>query len=72
MFEPGQEGFHHVGCLVHNFETEFARMQSLSFECAARLYAGGFDAAYFDTRDMSGCFTEIHGDPPSIVSAFAQ
>ena len=53
-----------MGCLVHNFETEFARMQSLSFECAARLYAGGFDAAYFDTRDMSGCFTEIHGDPP--------
>jgi len=71
MFEPGQEGFHHLGCLVHDFEAEFSRLESLGFECATRLYADGVDAAYFDTREANGCFTEIHGDPPRIVSAFA-
>jgi len=72
MFEPGEEGFHHVGCLVHDFEAEFKRLESLGFECATRLYADGVDAAYFDTREANGFFTEIHGDPPRIVSAFAQ
>ena len=72
MFEPGEEGFHHVGVLVHDFEAEFARMESLGFECATRLYADGVDAAYFDTREANGCFTEIHGDPPHILGSFAR
>jgi catechol 2,3-dioxygenase-like lactoylglutathione lyase family enzyme len=71
MFDAGQEGFHHVGCLVHDFEAEFERLQGLGFECATRLYADGVDAAYFDTRSVNGCFTEIHGDPPHILGAFA-
>jgi hypothetical protein len=29
------------------------------------------DAAYFDTRELNGAFTEIHGDPPRILQAFA-
>jgi|GEM_PF-1486372 len=32
MFEPGQEGFHHLGCLVHDFEAEFSRLESLGFD----------------------------------------
>lgn len=71
MFDAGQEGFHHVGCLVHDFEAEFERLESLGFDCATRLYADGVDAAYFDTRSVNGCFTEIHGDPPHILGAFA-
>jgi hypothetical protein len=71
MFAAGEEGFHHVGCLVHDFEAEFDRLRSLGFECATRLYADGVDAAYFDTRSLNGCFTEIHGDPPHILGAFA-
>lgn len=71
MFDAGQEGFHHVGCLVHDFEAEFERLQGLGFDCATRLYADGVDAAYFDTRSVNGCFTEIHGDPPHILGAFA-
>lgn len=72
MFDAGRSGFHHVGVLVHDFDDEFARLESLGFTCATRLYADGVDAAYFDTREANGCFTEIHGDPPRIVSAFAQ
>ena len=71
MFAAGESGFHHVGVLVHDFEAEFARLESMGFECATRLYADGVDAAYFDTREANGCFTEIHGDPPHILSAFA-
>ncbi len=31
----------------------------------------GFIAAYFDTREVTGGFTEIHGDPPHILGTFA-
>ena len=71
MFASGDEGFHHVGCLVHDFEAEFQRLESMGFECATRLHADTADAAYFDTREATGAFTEIHNDPPRIVAAFA-
>jgi hypothetical protein len=47
-------------------------MIDLGYEPACRLYADGVDAAYFDTREMNGGFTEVHGDPPHILAAFAQ
>lgn len=71
MFAAGEEGFHHVGVLVHDFEAEFQRLQNMGFECACRLWADNVDAAYFDTRRANGCFTEIHGDPPHILATFA-
>jgi hypothetical protein len=72
MYRRGQEGFHHVATLVHDFEAEFKRFQDLGYECACRLYADGVDAAYFDTRSLNGCFTEVHGDPPYILQRWAQ
>jgi hypothetical protein len=71
MFEAGQEGFHHVGVLVHDFDAERQRLIDLGFEPACELYADGVHASYFDTRSVNGCFTEIHGDPPHILGAFA-
>ena len=71
MYGPGEEGFHHVGVLVHDFEAEFERLEKMGFACACRLWADDVDAAYFDTRSANGCFTEIHGDPPHILSTFA-
>ena len=41
------------------------------FEVACALWADGVDAAYFDTRSVTGGFTEIHGDPPYILETFA-
>lgn len=72
MYQKGEGGFHHIGVLVHDFEAEFKRLEDMGFECATRLYADEVDAAYFDTRALNGCFTEIHGDPPHILGAFAQ
>lgn len=68
---PAGCGFHHSGYLVHDFEGEFRRLESLGFECATRLHADNVDAAYFDTRSVTGGYTEIHGDPPHILDAFA-
>ncbi len=68
---PNGIAFHHVGVLVDDFEAEFLRLVEAGFVCATRLYADGVDAAYFDTRDLTGGFTEIHGTPPHIVEAFA-
>ena len=72
MYAAGQQGFHHVAYLVHDFEAEYQRLVELGFEPACRLYADRVDAAYFDTRAVTGGFTEIHGDPPHILGAFAQ
>jgi catechol 2,3-dioxygenase-like lactoylglutathione lyase family enzyme len=72
MYAAGQEGYHHIAVLVTDFEAEYQRLEAQGYECACRLYADGVDAAYFDTRDVTGGFTEIHGDPPRILAAFAQ
>jgi len=71
MFESGVEGFHHVAVLVRDFEGEYQRMLDLGFTDACRLYADEVDAAYFDTRSVNGCFTEIHGDPTPILGRWA-
>jgi catechol 2,3-dioxygenase-like lactoylglutathione lyase family enzyme len=70
MFAPGEEGYHHIGFLVSDFEAEFRRYVDAGFTPACRLHADGVDAAYFDTRAINGAFTEIHGDPPHIMAAF--
>jgi hypothetical protein len=72
MFEPGEEGFHHVALLVTDYQAERQRLLDLGFELACELYADGVDAAYFDTRPLNGCFTEIHGDPWHILGGFAR
>jgi hypothetical protein len=71
LFKQGEQGFHHVGCLVSDFEKEKQRLLSLGFELACELYADNVNACYFDTRSINGGFTELHADPPHILKAFA-
>ncbi len=72
MYAPGEEGFHHVAYLVHDFPAERQRLIDLGFEPACELHADGVDASYFDTRAATGGFTEIHGDPVHILATFAK
>lgn len=72
MFKKGEEGFHHVGVLVHDWQAERQRLLDMGFVNACELWADDVNAAYFDTRSVNGCFTEIHGDPPHILGTFAQ
>lgn len=71
MYAAGEEGFHHVATLVHDFPAARDHFLDRGFELACELWTGGVDAAYFDTRAITGGFTEIHGDPPYIVETFA-
>ena len=71
MYAAGEEGFHHVGCLVNDFAAARADMEAKGFENACELWADDVNAAYFDTRSVNGGFTEIHGDPTHILSSFA-
>jgi hypothetical protein len=71
MYRAGKQGFHHVGCLVNDFAAARRRLSGLGFENACELWADGVNAAYFDTRAVSGGFTEIHGDPDHILATFA-
>ncbi|MBN44620.1 MAG: methylmalonyl-CoA epimerase [Rhodobiaceae bacterium] len=72
MFQKGQEGFHHIGILVSDFEEELNRFLNMGFDLACRLWADGVDAAYIDTRSVNGVFTEIHGDPNHILGEFSR
>ncbi len=72
MYAAGESGFHHVGILVSDFKVARQRYVDEGFEVACELYADGVDAAYIDTRAATGGFTEIHGDPPHILKAFAR
>ena len=71
MYAPGAEGFHHVATLVHDYPAERRRLLDLGYELACELHAGGVDAGYFDTRAVTGGFTEIHSDPYRILASFA-
>lgn len=71
MYAPGEEGFHHVGCLVNDFAAARKDLTDMGFENACELWADNVNAAYFDTRGVNGGFTEIHGDPPEILAIFA-
>ncbi|MGA0879298.1 MAG: VOC family protein [Ilumatobacteraceae bacterium] len=70
MYRDGEQGFHHVAYLVSDFALERRRLLDMGFELACELFADGVDAAYFDTRAVTGGFTEIHGDPPHITRIF--
>lgn len=70
MYKRGEEGFHHVGVLVHDWEAERQRLLDLGLVNACELYADNVNAAYFDARHLVGGFIEIHGDPPHILETF--
>ena len=72
MFKRGEEGFHHIGILVSDFDEELNRYLDMGFDLACRLWADGVDAAYVDTRSLNGVFTELHGDPNHILGEFAR
>ncbi len=71
MFRQGEQGFHHVGCLVRDYEQEKQQFIGMGFELACELYADNVNACYFDTRSVNGGFTELHADPPHILKGFA-
>jgi len=71
MYGPGEEGFHHVGLLVNDYQGEKARLEEMGYTLACELHADNVDACYYDTRSLNGGFTELHDDPQHILNSFA-
>jgi hypothetical protein len=71
MYDPGEEGPHHVGLLVQDYAAERRRLVDLGFEVACELRHGAVEAGYLDTRSLTGGFTELHTDPPLTLQSFA-
>lgn len=71
MFKKGEQGFHHIGCLVENAEAERQRCRAMGFEPACDLKADGVDVTYVDTRSLNGVFTEYHPNPDYMLENFA-
>ncbi len=71
MFAPGDEGLHHVACLVpdDDLEAECARYEAAGFPVASTLWSLA-NVAYIDTRPAIGCFLELHGDNEAIRAVF--
>lgn len=64
------EGFHHVAYLASDFAAERQRLLDKGYTLATELFADEVNAAYLYTREVTGGFTDIHGDPPHIMGLF--
>jgi hypothetical protein len=62
MFAPGEEGFHHMCSVTHDYETELAHFASLGCPPAMEGRFGEMRFAYVDTRPLNGFMTEIIED----------
>ncbi len=73
MFGPGEEGFHHVACLVPaaDMEREVARFTDAGFEVASTLHSY-VPVAYLDTRSALGFFVELHGLDDAVAQLFRE
>ncbi len=71
MFAPGQEGLHHIACLVPEADlpAEIDKLGAAGFPVASTLWSIA-DVAYIDTRAAIGCFLELHGKNPDIDAVF--
>ena len=71
MFPTGF-GFHHVASLVHDYVGARDRLAAQGFVMACELAANDITACYFDTRHVTGCFTELHSYSDRIAATFAR
>ncbi len=73
MFAPGEEGFHHIACLVPaaDMADEVARFVEAGFEVASTLQSY-VPVAYLDCRSALGFFVELHGLNDDVEELFTQ
>lgn len=72
LFEPGQEGLHHVASFCSDLEEELDRFEGLGFAVAnfARTETGTA-FAYIDTTPVLGHMTEVYQDDPDLRDFYA-
>jgi methylmalonyl-CoA/ethylmalonyl-CoA epimerase len=55
----GTDAYHHQAYLADDLDVEFARFEAMGVEVAAHGSFGSLRFAYFDTRHLVGCMTEV-------------
>jgi hypothetical protein len=61
MYQPGEEGIHHVACFVDSIEDTVAWYEQRGFPLASRAMAQqGTEFAFIDTRSLLGHMLEIY------------
>jgi len=55
----GSDGYHHFAYFTDDLDAEFARFSTMGVEVAAQATFAALRFAYFDTRDLVGCMTEV-------------
>lgn len=73
MYAPGEEGFHHVACLVPHelMDAEVKRFTDAGFEVGSTLHSY-VPVAYLDTRSALGFFVELHGLNEDVEELFRE
>ncbi|GGC34188.1 glyoxalase [Novosphingobium marinum] len=66
----GEEGFHHFGTIVPDYEAELSFYTSQGIAVAADGMFGDMHYAYVDTRDQIGYMTELVEAKESILELF--
>lgn len=61
MYEPGQEGLHHMAMMVDSLKSAYDHFESQGFEIAARAQTtSGIEFAFIDTVSKLGHMIEIY------------
>jgi catechol 2,3-dioxygenase-like lactoylglutathione lyase family enzyme len=72
VYAEGEEGFHHVCTMVHDFDSEMRRYAQQGVVAVTEGAFGDMRYAYVDTRPLIGHMTEIIEDKASIKEMFGQ
>jgi hypothetical protein len=72
VFKPGQEGPHHMGTIVQDYDAEFESYRRQGFDLVHTGQVQGRRFCYFDTRPSFGLMTELLEDAPGLREMFGK
>lgn len=72
MYGDDGHGFHHVAMLVEDYAGQRQRLIDRGLVLACELHANDIDACYFDARETTGGFIELHSHTERIANTFAR
>jgi hypothetical protein len=72
VYRTGESGFHHIGCIVEDYDAAVREYTSRGIELAAKYVSGDVRVAYVDARKQLGFMIEIVEDRPSVRDSHAK
>jgi methylmalonyl-CoA/ethylmalonyl-CoA epimerase len=69
-YPEGTEGYHHQCYFTDDLDRDFAHYAALGVEVAVQATFGSLRFAYFDTRHLIGCMTEVMQHDEAVEGMF--